>query len=161
MITCKNGVEIERQILEEKVTREPDYRIVSRGTRTAPSRGTGRFIWPVSGKDNITLWQERREYHTGVDIGAPTGTPVKAADSGIVIFAGSSGNYGKLVKIDHGNGFTTYYAHNSKILVSKSEKVEKGQTIALVGRTGRTSGSHLHFEVRKNGTAMDPMSFFR
>ncbi|HHU69211.1 MAG TPA: peptidoglycan DD-metalloendopeptidase family protein [Thermoanaerobacterales bacterium] len=161
MITCKNGVEIERQILEEKVTREPDYRIVSRGTRTAPSRGTGRFIWPVSGKITSPFGKRGREYHTGVDIGAPTGTPVKAADSGIVIFAGSSGNYGKLVKIDHGNGFTTYYAHNSKILVSKSEKVEKGQTIALVGRTGRTSGSHLHFEVRKNGTAMDPMSFFR
>lgn len=160
-ITCKNGVEIERQILEEKVTKEPDYRIVSRGTRTAPSRGTGRFIWPTSGKITSLFGKRGREYHTGVDIGAPKGTPVKAADSGIVTFAGSSGNYGKLVKIDHGNGYSTYYAHNSKILVSKNEKVEKGQTISLVGSTGRSSGSHLHFEIRKNGSAINPMSFFR
>ncbi|HHY13841.1 MAG TPA: peptidoglycan DD-metalloendopeptidase family protein [Thermoanaerobacterales bacterium] len=161
MVICKNGVETEREILEEKITKEPSAQIVSRGTKSAPSRGTGRFLWPVSGKITSLFGKRGREYHTGVDIGAPTGTYVKASDSGTVTFAGTSGNYGRLVKIDHGNGYVTYYAHNSKLLVSRNEKVEKGQTIARVGSTGRSTGPHLHFEIRKNGSPINPMGFFR
>lgn len=159
-VVRKNGVEIEREILEERVLKEPVYRILTRGTKTAPSRGTGRFLWPTIGRISSPFGKRGREFHTGVDIAAPVGTPVKAADSGTVTFAGWNGGYGRLIIVDHGNGFTTYYAHNSKLLVGVGDKVEKGQTISLVGNSGRSTGPHLHFEIRKNGEPLNPLNFF-
>lgn len=99
---------------------------------------------------------ERR--HAGIDIAAPAGTPVKAIAAGTVVFSGPAGGYGNLVAIDHGNGITTRYAHNRALLVSIGERVTLGQEIAQVGSTGRSTGPHLHFEVLRDGRAVDPLA---
>ncbi|MDK2835821.1 MAG: hypothetical protein PWP21_598 [Thermosediminibacterales bacterium] len=156
----ENGKEIKREIIEEKVLKEPVERILIRGTKAAPSRGTGRFIWPATGRISSPFGPRGREFHTGVDIAAPYNTPIKAADSGTVTFAGWQGGYGRLVIVSHGNGFETYYAHTNKILVKVGEAVEKGEKIALVGSSGRSTGPHLHFEIRKNGKPLNPLNYF-
>ena len=97
--------------------------------------------------------------HTGIDIGAPTGTNIKAAAGGTVIFSGWKGTLGKLVVVSHGNGIQTYYAHGSSLLVSSGQKVSAGQSIAKMGSTGRSTGPHLHFEIRVNGSAINPQSY--
>lgn len=97
--------------------------------------------------------------HTGIDIGAPIGTNIKAAASGTVTFAGWKGTLGKMVVVSHGNGIQTYYAHCSKLLVSAGQKVSAGQLIAKMGSTGRSTGSHLHFEIRVNGASINPQSY--
>lgn len=100
-----------------------------------------------------------RTEHKGVDIDADTGAPIKAAGSGKVVFAGYSYGYGNNVVIDHSNGFRTIYGHSSKLLVKTGDAVKKGQKIALVGSTGRSTGPHLHFEIRINNTAVDPTKY--
>ncbi|HVI41383.1 MAG TPA: M23 family metallopeptidase, partial [Anaerovoracaceae bacterium] len=94
--------------------------------------------------------------HTGIDIGAASGTKVLAANSGTVIKAGWNNSYGNVVMIDHGGGIVTLYAHNSKLLVSTGDVVAKGQNISLVGSTGNSTGPHIHFEVRVNGEYKNP-----
>jgi len=112
------------------------------------AKGTGSFGWPTSG----TVTQGFKPRHQAIDIGAPTGTSVVAADSGYVVTAGwSEYGYGKYVVIDHGNGFQTLYAHLHTILVQVGQSVSKGEKIGTVGQTGRATGSHLHFEIRYNG----------
>jgi murein DD-endopeptidase MepM/ murein hydrolase activator NlpD len=100
-------------------------------------------------------------FHEGLDFLASTGTPIRAAASGIVIAAERTPDYGNLVKIDHGSGVETRYAHASKMLVKAGDRVEKGQVIAEVGSTGRSTGSHLHFEVRLNGASLDPRKYLK
>lgn len=97
--------------------------------------------------------------HTGLDIAAPAGTPIKAAADGTVTFSGYSGGYGYVVKMSHGNGIETYYGHCSALYVSAGEKVEAGDTIAAVGSTGNSTGNHLHFEVRVNGNEVNPQNY--
>ena len=98
--------------------------------------------------------------HTGIDIAVPTGTPVRAALPGVVTKATyNAGGYGYYVMIDHGNGMVTLYAHNSKLLVSVGDTVEAGDTVSLSGSTGRSTGPHLHFEVRVNGQRVNPRSY--
>lgn len=136
--------------------------------KTVPSTGTGQFIWPSAASKRVTSYFGKREKpnanatstHRGIDIGAPSGTDVYAADSGTVIVAGSGRSYGNYVVISHGNGYTTLYAHNSRLCVSVGQKVSKGTVIAKVGSTGNSTGPHIHFEISKNGTLIDPMSFF-
>ena len=101
----------------------------------------------------------RSSGHTGLDIAAPAGTPIKAAADGTVIFSGYSGGYGYVVKLDNGNGVQTYYGHCSKLYVSSGEKVKAGDVIAAVGSTGNSTGNHLHFEVRVNGTEVNPQNY--
>jgi murein DD-endopeptidase MepM/ murein hydrolase activator NlpD len=96
--------------------------------------------------------------HTGIDIAAPTGTPIKAAKSGTVISAGDAGGYGLATIIDHGGGFSTLYGHQSRIAVSGGS-VSQGQVIGYVGCTGHCTGSHLHFETRVNGSPQNPMNY--
>ena len=101
----------------------------------------------------------RSSGHTGLDIAAPYGTAIKAAASGTVKFAGYSGGYGYVVKMSHGNGIETYYGHCSKLYVSTGQKIEAGDTIAAVGSTGNSTGNHLHFEVRVNGSEVNPQNY--
>ncbi len=161
-ITRENGFETRRNILEENIIKEPVTRLVAVGTKPPPPRqGTGTFAYPARGRITSGFGWRWGRRHNGIDIGIPEGTPVKAADGGTVKFSGRQGDYGNLVIIDHGEGFETYYGHNSKNLVSKGDKVFKGQTIAMSGSTGRVTGPHLHFEVRKFGVPANPLNYLQ
>jgi murein DD-endopeptidase MepM/ murein hydrolase activator NlpD len=131
---------------------------------SAGSTGTGApsaagFIWPVNGPVTSGYGWRWGRMHEGIDIAASTGTPIWAAAAGTVIHAGWLGGYGNLVVVDHGNGLATAYAHASAILVGVGQSVSQGETIALIGSTGNSSGPHLHFEVRVNGAAVDPLLY--
>ncbi len=122
---------------------------------------------PVAGGLNTTSnfgtrtdpFLKRAAFHSGMDFSATSGSPVLAAANGTVVFAGSNGGYGNMIEIDHGNGLKTRYAHLSRILVSKGDTIDGGERIGLVGSTGRSTGPHLHFEVRRDGNAINPASF--
>ncbi|MDR1323677.1 MAG: peptidoglycan DD-metalloendopeptidase family protein, partial [Candidatus Margulisbacteria bacterium] len=135
--------------------------------RSSPSeaRGTGKYIWPLKG---ILTSQYGRRFHpvfkvwrthSGMDIAAPTGTPIKAADSGVVILSEWYGGYGRAIVVDHGKGFATLYGHLSKQNVKEGDRVNKGQVIGLVGSSGVATGPHLHFEIRINGETTDPQPY--
>lgn len=103
----------------------------------------------------------RNAYHAGVDFAGPAGSQVVAVASGVVTYSKERFGYGRTVEINHGNGYVTRYGHNEKVLVQVGDTVQKGQAIALMGSTGRSTGPHLHFEVLKQGRAVDPMTFVR
>jgi murein DD-endopeptidase MepM/ murein hydrolase activator NlpD len=119
------------------------------------------FTWPVFGPIMSTFGQRSLGWHAGVDIKAETGAPIVAAARGVVHASGWEGSYGWVVKIDHDDGFSTIYAHNLQNLVEVGDVVEAGAVIALVGRSGRASGPHLHFEVRRDGMAYNPLFLLR
>ena len=123
------------------------------------SRSASGFIWPVSGPVTSPFGMRWGRMHTGIDIGVPYGTPIRAAASGQVIYAGWMDGYGNLVFIDHGRGISTGYAHQSSIAVSNGQAITQGQVIGYVGCTGHCFGPHLHFEVRVNGTPVDPLAY--
>ena len=132
--------------------------------QSAPSSGSSGsgvsasgFIWPVSGVVTSGFGWRWGRMHQGIDISAPCGTQIRAAASGTVIVSGYSGGYGNLTVLDHGNGLATAYAHQSAIYAGGS--VSQGQVIGAVGTTGSSTGCHLHFEVRVNGSAVDPMGY--
>jgi len=134
------------------------------GSTSPGSTGTGApsaagLIWPVNGVVVSGFGMRWGRMHEGIDIAASTGTPIRAAASGAVIWSGWRGGYGNCVVIDHGNGLATLYAHASALLVGVGQQVSQGQTVALVGSTGNSSGPHLHFEVRVNGVAVDPLLY--
>jgi murein DD-endopeptidase MepM/ murein hydrolase activator NlpD len=122
------------------------------------SSGSG-FIWPVRGTLVSPYGQRWGRLHAGIDIAAPTGTPIVASASGTVVYSGSMGGYGLIVVIQHAGGIATAYAHNSSNSVSVGQSVGQGQTIAAVGCTGSCFGSHVHFEVRVGGSPVDPMAY--
>ena len=121
--------------------------------------------WPVKGWLTSLFgmrkspFSGKRVFHEGLDIACRTGTPVVASADGIVSRAGIRSGYGKLVVIDHGYGYQTYYGHNSKMFVKVGQRVKRGEKIAAVGNTGRSTGSHLHYEVRVNGTPVNPRKY--
>lgn len=117
------------------------------------------LIRPVNGTISCRFGRNSGYYHTGLDIAAPGGTPIKAAAGGTVTYAGYHSSYGNLVILSHGNGIQTYYAHCSKLYVSVGQSVSQGQTIGAVGSTGNSTGNHLHLEVRVNGTAQNPQNY--
>ena len=120
------------------------------------SRGSGRFVWPTSG----TVTQGYKPLHRAIDIASGRGTQVKASDSGYVVAAGwSNAGYGNYVVVDHGNGFQTLYAHLDRFFVSAGESVAKGVVIGLMGDTGNSTGTHLHFEIRQNGVNRNPFGY--
>jgi murein DD-endopeptidase MepM/ murein hydrolase activator NlpD len=123
----------------------------------APS-GRG-FIWPVTGPLTSGFGWRWGRMHEGIDIAVPTGTPVAAAASGTVIYAGWMGGYGNLVVIDHGGGVSTAYGHNSSVAAGVGQPVAQGQVIAYSGSTGHSTGPHVHFEVRVNGSPVDPLGY--
>jgi len=133
-------------------------KVVTTYTGAVPegARGTGRFQWPVLGRITQGYWYG----HRAIDIGAPTGSALLAADGGFVSFAGwTDVGYGYLVVIDHANGFATYYAHLSNVYIFTGQAVERGQVIGAVGSTGWSTGPHLHFEVRYYGVQQNPRAY--
>lgn len=162
-ITKENGRVIKENKLEQSVVAQPVTKVVYKGTKDPPPRiGTGTFAKPTS-RGYITSgfgWRWGRR-HNGIDVGIPTGTAVTAADGGKVIFSGVKGGYGYCVIVDHGANMRTLYAHNSKLKVRVGDKVFKGQTIALSGNTGTSTGPHLHFEIQKNGVPVDPIKYVK
>lgn len=163
-VTYVNGQETERVINSSVTVREPTTTVKAVGTKEKPkTASTGSYSWPITGR--ITSYFGGRyifgsySYHSGIDISCSYGAAIKAADGGTVTFAGYKGSYGYLVIITHDNGTQTYYAHNSSLLVSAGQKVYKGQQIAKAGSTGRSTGTHCHFEVRVNGTSVNPLSY--
>ena len=117
------------------------------------------LINPVYGTITSRFGRRSRGIHTGLDIANSSGTPIKAAASGTVIYSGYKGSYGKMIVIDHGNGIQTYYAHCVRLYVSSGTYVNQGDVIAGVGSTGNSTGPHLHFEVRVNGVARNPQNY--
>ena len=162
-VTYEGVNEVERVIESQTTITEPVTEVQARGTLERPSWApTGTFRWPTSG--SITSKYGYRNifggssFHGGIDIANSYGTDIVAADGGVVCYAGWMSGYGYLVQIDHQNGYVTYYGHNSSLLVSVGDKVFKGQHIAEMGSTGRSTGNHCHFEVRVNGERTNPMN---
>lgn len=159
-----NGQELSRESVDSVIVREPVTQVVERGTKlVVASRGdgyaAGQLGWPLLGLITSRFGGRAIGYHTGLDIDGETGDPVVAADSGTVLFADNSAGYGLIVKLDHGDGLQTWYAHLDKIHVSVGQTVERGELIGDVGSTGRSSGSHLHFEVIIDDVQYDPLDF--
>ncbi len=127
--------------------------------------GNGSFIWPCSGPiTSYYGWRTHpifgtRRYHSGLDIGVDTGTPIHAAANGVIIYSGWMGGYGYAIMIDHGGGLTTIYGHNSRLAVSEGQHVTQGQVVAYAGSTGYSTGPHCHFEVRLHGEVVSPLNY--
>jgi murein DD-endopeptidase MepM/ murein hydrolase activator NlpD len=120
------------------------------------------FIWPLEGKITNVFEGAESKRHQGIDIACPIGTPIKASNAGTVIYSNNTiKGYGNLIIIRHSEEYVTVYAHNQMNLVEERAWVEKGQIVGKVGKTGRASGPHLHFEIRRNNKAMDPMLFLK
>lgn len=160
-ITYINGVETKRDVLEESVLKSPKVQIELVGTKEPPpSVGTGSLTMPTKGNLSSRFGSRWGRQHKGIDLCAPVGTPIYAADNGTVTYSQfNDGGYGYMIQINHGNGMETYYAHCSELLVEKGQVVAKGDLIAKVGNTGRSTGAHLHFEVRQEGSPTDPLSY--
>ncbi len=160
-ITKENGKEIKRDISKKEVIKEPVKKIVLIGTKERPKTDpTGTFATPIRGATITSEFGARwGRMHEGIDYGAATGTPIYASDGGTVTLAGVYGGYGNCVEIKHSGGYSTRYGHMSRFAVSQGEKVYQGQVIGYVGNTGRSTGSHLHFEVRLNGVAQNPRNY--
>lgn len=161
-VTLQNGKKVEEEDLVTTVKEEPVTEVVLVGTKERPPTvGSGKYIWPL--KDSFTqtsgFGSRWGRQHKGVDLAVSVGTTVYAADGGTVVEAQYSGSYGNVVMIDHQNGQETRYAHNSKLLVKKGDKVYQGQPIAKSGNTGRSTGPHVHFEIRFNGEPRNPLNY--
>ncbi len=166
LVTYKGGVPVSTDVTSEIVLSEPVTQYMRVGTRetTTPvstgSGGSGEYFWPVDG-GYISAYQGDGRGHKGIDIAAPYGTPIYAAESGTVIETGDgwNGGYGNCVRIQHDDGNITVYAHQSSIAISYGDYVVKGQLIGYVGSTGDSTGNHLHFEVRSYGTYANPLDY--
>jgi len=167
----KNGQNTAKQVVEEKIVKQPVTQVVSKGpgltavsmARVA-SRGSNSstgIAWPLRGPINSSYGYRWGSFHSGLDIGGGTGSSYFAAASGKVVTAGWGGGYGYMILIDHGNGVMTRYAHSSKLLVFVGQQVKQGQSIGLVGSTGHSTGPHLHFEVIINGSTVNPSIYLR
>ena len=167
-VTCVNGVETERNIIQSTTLVEPISQkeivgtaTISKTSNTQYASSNSKLMWPLraSTKYRITSYMGDGRGHKGLDIACNKGTEILAAMGGTVAYAHYRSDYGNFVVIDHGNGYRTVYAHASKLLVTKGQVVEKGQVIALVGSTGQSTGNHLHFEVRINDVAVNPLRY--
>lgn len=163
-ITCINGQETQREEVSRTTVQEATTTYMYQGTKEKPATAsTGSFIWPLSGTITSRFGYRNifgsTSFHSGLDIAAPYGTQISAADGGTVTFAGWRGSYGQTVIITHDDGTVTYYAHCSSLLVNAGDKVYQGQAIARVGMTGTATGYHCHFEVRVNGKSVNPENY--
>ncbi len=156
----QNGRVTKKDVIKKVVLEEPVKEIVVKGTKVVPSRGDGTFVWPTNG-GYISSRQGYRwsRMHKGIDIARPSNYTIKAADNGVVVYAGNKGDgYGNKIIVDHQNGYRTMYAHLASISVSNGQTVSRGSKIGIMGRTGNSTGIHLHFEVYQNGKIIDPLS---
>jgi murein DD-endopeptidase MepM/ murein hydrolase activator NlpD len=164
IITTENGVVVEQEVVNEEVIKESVTKIVVSGTKVIPSRGTGEFIWPTYG-GVITSYQGMRwgKYHKGIDISGVSNRNIKAIDNGTVSVAAYGWNNGRgnYVVINHNNGFTSHYFHFSQLYVTPGQVVMKGQAIGKMGTTGRSTGVHLHIELYKHGSLLNPLDYLR
>jgi murein DD-endopeptidase MepM/ murein hydrolase activator NlpD len=159
-IVRNNGIEVSRNELSSEIISEPKAQVVLKGTKDPPPLvGTGKFIYPTRGRLSSRFGYRWGRMHNGIDLAAPAGTKIRAADGGVVTFAGWDGALGYCVRIDHGGNRTTVYGHCSKLFVKKGDKVYQDQHIANVGNTGRSTGPHLHFEIRINGVPKNPLNY--
>ncbi len=163
-VTQINGVETQREEVSRTVVQQATTTYMYQGTKEKPSTAsTGTFAWPLRGTITSRFGYRSifggTSYHSGLDIAAPYGTQISAADGGTVTFVGWRGSYGQTVIITHDNGMVTYYAHCSSLLVNTGDRVYQGQAIARVGMTGTATGYHCHFEVRVNGHSVDPEAY--
>lgn len=149
---------IQEKITEVKAQKAEEARIAAmpdvNGIKLATAPVTGRVTSRYGESSSL-----RRSTHTGVDIGAAKGTPIKVVADGTVTFAGTSGSYGKIVKVEHGNGVETWYAHANALYVKVGQTVKAEEVIAAVGSTGNSTGPHLHFEIRINGNIVNPQNY--
>ncbi len=170
-VTRINGEKVGRVAVKETVISEPVTQAEIQGTAQVPSKGTGQFIWPVAEGGEVTPGRGFSSWHTGIDIDGEPGTPILAADSGVVWYSGFGGSQGNYIIIYHGN-YWTLYLHNQINLVKKGKTVKQGDVIARLGSTGRSTGPHLHFEIRRDDGSgewrayyqhkpVDPLRFFR
>jgi lipoprotein NlpD len=125
----------------------------------SPVHTSGRLVWPLTGVLYARYGARGSEFHDGIDLAAPEGTPIKAAEQGSVLYAGEQKGYGKIVIVQHVGGLVTLYAHNKENRVHAGEAVATAQVIATVGKSGQTTGPHLHFEVREGGRPRDPLTY--
>ena len=153
---------------EEPAAKAPSKPAARIGAREPVIRSFSRsYRWPVVGKINSPFgWRRhpvtrRRDFHTGLDIKAPRGRGIAASKAGKVAYSGWMGGYGRVLVVDHGDGFSSLYAHCSSLMVGQGQRVSQGQTVATVGTSGRTTGPHLHFEVRRGQTPVNPLSLLR
>ncbi|RAR43727.1 M23 family metallopeptidase [Paenibacillus sp. MDMC362] len=167
IVTKENGKVISKQWTGQQVVQESLPEVVYKGTKVAPKKkaatvtqksGGSMFAWPVSGARITSSYGHRwGRSHEGVDMVG--GSTIMAAASGRVVFAGQQSGYGNVVIVDHGNGYRTLYGHMSRISVSNGQSVGQGSKLGVMGNTGRSTGTHLHFEVQKNGVAQNPMNY--
>jgi len=155
-----NGIVANKNIIKEEIIKEPSEMVVIKGTKQpSTTLAFGVFSNPSRGRLSSRFGTRWGRNHEGIDIASSKGTEIKAAATGKVVFAGTKSGYGKIVIIDHGNGFESYYAHCDTIKVNVGDKVEEGQLIATVGTTGRVTGPNLHFEIKKNGKSINPLKY--
>lgn len=158
---------MEEEMLREANALESKIRELQRVNGVGGAYIGGSMAWPVAIRGRVTSGyggrvnpiSKRNEFHSGVDIAAPSGTGILAANDGKVIFAGNRGTYGKAIMVDHGGGIVTLYAHCSAFVASEGQTVKRGQVIAKIGSTGYSTGPHLHFEVRVNGKHVNPSGY--
>ena len=141
---------------------ELDALIASRvRVSSADASGAGGCVWPARGPVTSEYGSRWGRLHAGLDVAAPTGTPIWAAKAGKVIVAGRQSGYGRTVVIDHGGGMTTLYAHQSRLVARRGQWVSQGQLIGYIGNSGQSTGAHLHFETHYSGSARNPRSCLR
>lgn len=157
----EDGKTVKTEVLENRVLSEPKIQVAKVGTKQIPELGSGSLVYPVVGVLTSNFGPRWGSWHNGIDIGAHSGTPILAADSGMVTYRGWYGNYGYMVKIDHGNGMVTLYAHLSGFNVQLGDTVQKGAVIGYVGNTGYSTGPHLHFEVHVDGSPVNPLNYYQ
>jgi murein DD-endopeptidase MepM/ murein hydrolase activator NlpD len=148
-----------RQLPVEMITPAERAPAVAKTPELPPLPSEDVFLWPVNGRINSGFGPRGSSFHDGVDIGAPEGTPIHAIEKGDVIYSDELRGYGNIVIVRHSGNVISVYAHNQINLVREGQTVERGEVVARVGSTGRVTGPHLHFEIRKNNAAQDPVRF--
>lgn len=155
-----NGEIISEYVSDKYAVTEMQKRVIKKGTKPAPEGiTTGKFINPTTGVLTSPFGKRWGRMHKGIDISDAEGTFICAADGGRVTYSGWMDGYGYVIQIEHENGFETYYAHCRKLCAEEGEYVTQGQRIAEMGSTGRSTGTHLHFEIRVGGEAVDPLGY--